>query len=936
MIKKQIFKFILRFSFAFLVALITAIWVIQEDEMVQTFIKDKILYILENEFKAKIDVQNFDINLFTGTIFLKDGIVSSCKPYNQGDDFYWKFNSAEIKFSRLFWLFNVDMQLDLKLINVSVQTVFKGKRFAISGHIENVLAPSEFPIELKSIEIENINLGVRLEELSKSLSVNIMGNLYFENTSSLDEKKFWQGVLFIKDANILIDGKKILSEINGFSTIYKQDYFCNCWDIKTDKSFKILDLDCSLESEWNESTKQIKIISKDKKLNLCLDSNYSMDEFKIIGISCLSHFKHIYNFFTEQRLDKSLTGTCNFFVKFDVQNSKSIGSIKFDDAKLDNFDLGSYRANFEQNKNIIKTNFSMENFAQEHLQDVEVTGNALWDLNKNLGWANFCNRKSISLNDDWLILPQDFDLNLNFGLNSSFNGNYKVFISEKEEEKRYPLSGSLFLQNQDLGVSGKTNLGSYVLNAKLDPQFYLTKVLYTRKGKRVIDLNLKNSTKSLVGKIRYSYLRSFLPISFKKTVLGRNVILYINLDQDSYTNLKGFAQLSDGKLSVLGSYNPINKIKFDFNIDFLSRIINVQKAQVDFFKGKISMPYATMSFTDGYKINYIHAPIQINDLFVNWKKDFYGLVYGNLMLNKKHVIDKPQNFGLKIFGDLIFKKSLFKENIFSQNTSNDQFGFSFPQELNTQKDDIIEFDINVLNEGPIKTKTSFLEADANVDLNLKALYVDGKLQVPQVDGNINLEKGLLKFLHHKLFISYGKVQFFPNQLNDPIIDLVAKNKIRKYLVTLQATGSLQYPNIVLESSPELTEEEILALLIAGSENASFQTELPAILMQNLNNLIVGSKDLLPRTTSFFEKLTRPFKYVQITPNFTDQSGRGGIKGTVSIDLSKQIHAQIQKDFNLQEDFAFQLEYFLTDDVNLKVVKDQRGEIGSEVEVRFKL
>ena len=48
-----------------------------------------------------------------------------------------------------------------------------------------------------------------------------------------------------------------------------------------------------------------------------------------------------------------------------------------------------------------------------------------------------------------------------------------------------------------------------------------------------------------------------------------------------------------------------------------------------------------------------------------------------------------------------------------------------------------------------------------------------------------------------------------------------------------------------------------------------------------------------------------------------------------------MHAQIQKNFNLQEDFAFQLEYFLTDDINLKMVKDQSGDIGSEVEVRLK-
>ena len=93
---------------------------------------------------------------------------------------------------------------------------------------------------------------------------------------------------------------------------------------------------------------------------------------------------------------------------------------------------------------------------------------------------------------------------------------------------------------------------------------------------------------------------------------------------------------------------------------------------------------------------------------------------------------------------------------------------------------------------------------------------------------------------------------------------------------------------------------------------------------------------MPHGASLIQKLTKPLRYVQITPNFTDLSGRSGIKGTVSVDLNDQFHAQIQKNFNLQDDFSFYLQYMLSDDISLRAVKDQRGEVGSEVEVRLKL
>jgi len=241
----------------------------------------------------------------------------------------------------------------------------------------------------------------------------------------------------------------------------------------------------------------------------------------------------------------------------------------------------------------------------------------------------------------------------------------------------------------------------------------------------------------------------------------------------------------------------------------------------------------------------------------------------------------------------------------------------------------------IISEQPIRAKTPTLETNASLNLRVNYSKSSSVINIPQLTGNIKLDGGFLRFLQNKLRIDYGKIEFVANQMNDPIIDLIAKNRINKYMVSLQASGSLQKPTILVESTPELTEEQVLSLLLSGSENYKLQTDLLALIEQNLYNIVLGSKTTFSQSANLLQKITRPLKYIQISPDFTDQSGRGGIKGTINVNVNDQVKAQLQKNFNLQDDFSVQLEYLLSDDVNVRAIKDQRGELGAEVELRLK-
>ncbi|MCK5632119.1 hypothetical protein KAH94_00040, partial [bacterium] len=129
--------------------------------------------------------------------------------------------------------------------------------------------------------------------------------------------------------------------------------------------------------------------------------------------------------------------------------------------------------------------------------------------------------------------------------------------------------------------------------------------------------------------------------------------------------------------------------------------------------------------------------------------------------------------------------------------------------------------------------------------------------------------------------------------------------------------------------------QILSLLLAGSEQDSLNILMTALFMQNMKGLIFGSDHSPTGVRSMFAKFFKPFERIHLVPSFTDQTGRGGLRGALEIDVSERWRAMIQKNFSLTEDTKVEVEYLLSDDVSLRGVRDERGDISAEVEMRWK-
>jgi hypothetical protein len=86
---------------------------------------------------------------------------------------------------------------------------------------------------------------------------------------------------------------------------------------------------------------------------------------------------------------------------------------------------------------------------------------------------------------------------------------------------------------------------------------------------------------------------------------------------------------------------------------------------------------------------------------------------------------------------------------------------------------------------------------------------------------------------------------------------------------------------------------------------------------------------------FFDKLLQSFKNVRVFPQFTNQAGRGGIRGIVEVDATERLHGRIDSNLMQLEDTSFEVDYLVTDDVTLRMMKDGPSTYGGEIEARWK-
>lgn len=913
-------RILFRLLCALLVGIFISLWIVQNNPVVEQLITKKLVTLLEKEWNIKIDVHSCRINFFTCSVFLKKGHVRYLKKKNC----HWTFGQCKIHISPWQFIFDKKVALFITINNIKVNTGIEDGEVDVIPHIKKILETKAREIKVVPELVQLNNIDVTLTHNDHTAHVLIDGSITFT------EKK--HGIIAVNTGSLVVDNRSVLENIKGVCKLEKlNDRWRTTLDYSCNPIFHLGQV-YTIKGLMDDKKRELSLINSEKTFTCDASYDSNAHYVRLSGVLPVNFLNHFYAFIKNTGcVQGNFEGACSFDFKTHLgQDFATTGELTIDGARYKNIALQKIVcSDIILNARELKTKYAIT-----YSPEIALAGEGNWVFGDHAGKFSITNPETIKLtkntdtpvNKSWVIQKNDLCATVNIKPGEDPHAGYKLALTNTKTEKSYSYQGQGSFCNNIIRTHGITRKGSYVLGVSLNPTPHVIQLNYTSKNNRLISLVTKNPEDTLLtGTFHCGLIRTWLDQSARRLILGNNSLFSLRINQKDLSQITGSVELIDGKFYIPEMQNLIEKAKADIIFSYPENKLVLDDVTIGFGRGSLYCPRATILLTDKYTLHMLHVPIQITNLLINWKRDFYAFIYGNILLNKL-----PEK-SLKLFGNIILKKSLLKDNIFSHGASS-----SFSEPLGIGLPYNLECDVHIISEKPIKAKTSTLEASSSIDL--KVQYTRGKdiISTPHITGSINLEHGCINFLRNKLLIEYGKIQFLPHQFNDPIIDLIARNKINKYIVTLQATGSLQKPTIILESTPELTEEQILGLLLTGSENAKLQTDLFAMLEQNLHNIVLGGKNSLPKAATFFQKLAKPLQYVQIAPDFTDQSGRGGIKGTVSVNLNEQVHAQIQKNFNLQEDFSVQVEYLLSDDINIRGIKDQRGEMGAEVELRVKL
>lgn len=919
------FKTIIKTIFACATAAAIALWVLQHNARFNEVTLAKLITVLEHELDASIVIERSQLNALTGWVELYNGTITDRKsPLTS-----IAFERAHIQIGKLMFLVRQKIDLYITAHNVTLTSDKDKSGYTLPAFLTRLAAGSseKDAATVQSLTVHAITITTA-EQCNPSIEVTLPGAL---TALHHHRNHWWYCSLISQGGTTRLNKVPLLTEmtIDGMLTAGTTQNSGSYTLKATSKSFLIGDQNqLTLQGRHDVLRQQLLITSTDGKVyNYLTALGDHLYHTAHLPLELVERFCTLLTSKIAGKEPSAATvsdGTLLVKSKWCLNNLfKGKGTVTATDLALPGVNHGRSTLHFTSTENRLRADGTL-NFDPAALH---LTAAARWKWKEEEATIHLKNDSHFTPFKEYVHTLQPLELLVTLTAHDQLKGHAECLVKTPLTGKESIITAQLFSDERSAHTNVNLPHGELLADFDHTQALQLDRLLYVSNGIKQYELKRNPQHPQFIdGIVRYRFARSLLPAQYKHYLLGSKGLFKLRCNDSNWPQVTGSCALVGGKLFIPNSSNLITDCSARVSADCEQRTAQLSSFEGRCSVGSITSPEIALAWNKELECTFVHAPLTINDLLINWKKDFYGLVYGNLFAR----YCKGQQASLQ--GDLIIRKSLLKENIFAHApTSFSNFASTgiFP------KNQSLNIDLTVMTEEPLSAKTPTIQTTASAKLHIKGVIDENGMSNPFVKGAVVIHKGTLSFLRHKLFITQGKIHFLPQRMNDPMIDFTAQNRIKKYLVSLQISGTAQSPTIVLESTPELTEEQILALLLSGSEHASLQAELPSIIMQNLSTLLLGGKSLQPSTSKFFTQLAKPFQYIQITPKFTDQTGRGGIKGTVSVDITPQLHAQIQKDINLQEDLAFQVEYYFTDNFNVKAIRDTRGDLGAQAEWSLK-
>ena len=903
----KIFKAFAAFLIGCLCICSTLVFLIQEDSWFKDRVRSAFTQTFATNFDCKFQTNIARINLFTGTIILKNTHVAS----KENNDWSWQADQINVQISWLPSLIRKKIVAQIQMSELNVTSNINQGQLALIPHLRKLITPAAnaLPFDVSRLYIRQAT--TRIEHLQSSCSLMIDGQAEIKKEAN---GAAYHVKAMLNKGNITRKSTTLVTTISGtiegkIALQASQESFA---DISC--SGKLMqqpedDSSCSLQGRWSPSHTTLHCATKSKQIN----GSFTCDQEK----NCVAQatLPLAYLLQCAGIGSKKLEGSCSLRASSKANNPQENGSLKIviDQLKYQEIILPCLQTD------LIYCNNSLQGPIICMFKDKQIAqGTCSFDPHKQECALILTNSNAVRLPELWEVPAQKLQLSCKLKSTGEFFGEYEGLFSHTTHAEQKTVKGILHVTSDHLVAQGTGDQFTYDFLAGCKPFLHLEYADFYLRKEPVINLKAESPT-AFSGTINYPLIR-FLADAFGFHLPGEGT-MHVKTEMHNQ-NITVELALENGNIRLPYTYNLLQGIQGTILCNTDTRCLTLDNFSLTLHKGSMHIAHAQACLNKQLELTYMHVPLKINNCFLGMQKDLFALFSGAL------TFEYIQKRSAQLTGFMTLDRSHIRNNIFSDEFRKNIFGQKMSSPLYTDTD--INFNVKIMTRSPLRIKTPFLEASAHAKINLQ-----GSRSNPAISGNIEIANGAFLFPYKPLFIKRGNIYFLPQQIDDPIVDILAENNIRKYSVRMTVDGTAQHPRISFDAMPTLQEEQIVALLLGGSEDGSLFLAMPTSVMTSIQKLLFGPAESTSQFQRTLKNLFSPLKNLRITPSFSDQTARGGLRGALVIDVNDRLRAIIEQNFSLPEDVVIQVEYDLSDDARIRAMRDERGDLGGELEARWK-
>jgi translocation and assembly module TamB len=233
---------------------------------------------------------------------------------------------------------------------------------------------------------------------------------------------------------------------------------------------------------------------------------------------------------------------------------------------------------------------------------------------------------------------------------------------------------------------------------------------------------------------------------------------------------------------------------------------------------------------------------------------------------------------------------------------------------------------------------NLLDAEFRIDETEGPLQLVGTDQRLGLLGQLALTRGTLRWRNSDFEIGRGAITFDDRSKIDPRFDVTAETEVRDWRVRLQALGSAEEFRIFTTAEPELSEEDILLLMLVGLTRDELAD-------QEANYGQIGGQaalEALAAVTGVDREVRRvvPIDDIRLGSSYSSQTGRNEPTLSIGKRLGRNVRISATTGLGEDRDVSASVEWRLNRNVSVEGGydnDDQQSNLGNVgVDLRFRL